>query len=181
MERKRERAYGPPGPKIQVHHTGQVSNQGTPKAGQGAALPQNLPNQVMKPVGPVFDGWASALTWSRVDPRNYQNWVGGGGGDGWGFVGTEGGRTHVKYFTEEGVFLKNSACPRFVKEGYFFESRYKVWGVKIPSQSTKYPWLWRRLTSEVTGLLSLLLLSRQRIIKSKVKICVHVHPMSVFW
>ena len=178
MERKRERAYGPPGPKIQVHHTGQVSNQGAPKAGQGAALPYNLPNQVMEPVGPIFDGWAYALTWSRVDPRNYQNWVRGRGG---GLSGTEWGRTYVKYFTEEGVFFKNSACPRFVKEGSFFEPRYKVWGTKIPLQSTKYAWLWRQLTSKVTGLLSLLPLSRQRIIKSKVKICVHVHPMSVFW
>ena len=55
---------------------------------------------------------------------------GGGGGGGGGHSGTEGGRTRVTYFAEEGVFLKTSACPR------------------------------------------------QRIIKSKVKIHVPVHPMS---
>ena len=60
-----------------------------------------------------------------MDPRNYQNWVRVGGV---GLSGTEGGRTHVKYFTEEGVFFKNFACTRFVKEGYFFEPRYEVWG-----------------------------------------------------
>ena len=35
-------------------------------------------------IGPIFEGWASALTLSRVDPRNNQNWVGGGGGGGGG-------------------------------------------------------------------------------------------------
>ena len=63
--------------------------------------------------------------------------TGSGGG---GLSGTEGGRTHVKYVTE-GVFFKNSACPRFVKEGYFFEPRYEVWGLKIPLRSMKYLWL----------------------------------------
>ena len=43
-----------------------------------------------------------------------------GSGGGGGLSGTKGGRTNVKYFTEEGVFFKNSACPRFVKEGYSF-------------------------------------------------------------
>ena len=37
-----------------------------------------------------------------------------------------------------------------------------------------------RVTPEVTGLPSLLSLYRQRIMKSKVKIRVPVHPMSVF-
>ena len=44
--------------------------------------------------------------------------VGGGGGGG----------TRVTYFAEE-VFLKTSVCPRFCKrEGYFFVTRYEVWG-----------------------------------------------------
>ena len=34
--------------------------------------------------------------------------------------GYRGGRTRVTYFAEEGVFFKTSACPRFLKEGYFF-------------------------------------------------------------
>ena len=44
--------------------------------------------------------------------------------------GTEGGRTRVTYFAEEGVFCKTSArdLRDFVKEGYFFVPRYKVWG-----------------------------------------------------
>ena len=40
---------------------------------------------------------------------------GGGGGGGGGHSGTEGGRTLVTYFAEEGVFFKTSACPRFCK------------------------------------------------------------------
>ena len=47
---------------------------------------------------------------------------GGGGGVGnrgrWGVgrhSGSEGGRTRVTDFAEEGVFLKPSACPRFCK------------------------------------------------------------------
>ena len=60
----------------------------------------------------------------------------------------------------------------------------KYGGLKIPLQSKKY--LSRqyikeyRCTPEVTGLPSLLPLKRQRIMKSKVKIRVPVHPMSVF-
>ena len=42
--------------------------------------------------------------------------------------GTEGSRIRVTYFKEEGVFFKTSACPRFVKEGYFSVPWYKVWG-----------------------------------------------------
>ena len=38
----------------------------------------------------------------------------------------------------------------------------------------------RRVTPEVTGLPSSLPLNRQKIIKSKVRICVPVHRMSVF-
>ena len=51
--------------------------------------------------------------------------------------GTDGGRTHLTYFLEEGVIFKTSACPQFVKEGYFLVPRYEVWGVKIPLQSGK--------------------------------------------
>ena len=46
---------------------------------------------------------------------------------GW-LSGTEGGRARVTYFAEEGVFLKTSAFPQFVKEGYFFVPMYEVWG-----------------------------------------------------
>ena len=62
---------------------------------------------------------------------------GGGGGD----SGTEGGRTRVTYFVEEGVFFKTFAHPRFVKEGYFLYPGTKYGGgggggggeeVKIP-------------------------------------------------
>ena len=63
---------------------------------------------------------------------------GGGGGGAGGRSGTEGGPTRVTYFVEEGVFLKTSEYRDFVKVGYFFVPRYEVWGVKIPSQSTKY-------------------------------------------
>ena len=41
----------------------------------------------------------------------------GGGG---GHSGTEGGRTRVTYFAEEGVFLKTSACSRFCKRRVLF-------------------------------------------------------------
>ena len=73
------------------------------------------------PTVPMFHCRATVLPW-------------GGGG-----CQVQGGRTHVTHFAEEGDFLKTSACPRCAKEGYFFVSRYEVWGVKIPVQSTKYP------------------------------------------
>ena len=41
---------------------------------------------------------------------------GGGGGGGGGHSGTEGDRSRVTYFAEEGVFFKTSACPRFSKK-----------------------------------------------------------------
>ena len=55
-----------------------------------------------------------------------------GGGGGGGVVPEipvgGGGGTRVTYFAEE-VFLKTSVCPRFCKkEGYFFVTRYEVWG-----------------------------------------------------
>ena len=66
-----------------------------------------------------------------------------------------GGGTQVTYFAEEGVFLRPPHVRDFVKKGTFL-SRYEVWGVKIPLQSTKYTRLWRRVTPEMTGLPSLL-------------------------
>ena len=58
-----------------------------------------------------------------------------GGG---GHSGTEGGRTFVTYFAEEGVFFKTSACPRFCKRRVLFCTQVRSMGVKIPLQFTKY-------------------------------------------
>ena len=55
-----------------------------------------------------------------------------------GHSGTEGGRTCVTYFAEEGVFFKTSACPRFCKRRVLFCTQVRSMGVKIPLQSTKY-------------------------------------------
>ena len=46
---------------------------------------------------------------------------GGGGG---GTQVQRGGRTFVKYFAEEGVFFKTSACPRFCKRRVLFCTKY---------------------------------------------------------
>ena len=55
--------------------------------------------------------------------------VRGGGGH----SGTEGGRTRVTYFAEEGVFFLRPPHVRdVVKEGYFFVPRYEVLGSKSP-------------------------------------------------
>ena len=54
---------------------------------------------------------------------------GGGGG---GHSGTEGGRTFVAYFAEEGSFLRPPHVRDFVKQGYFFVPRYEVWGSESP-------------------------------------------------
>ena len=81
---------------------------------------------------------------------------GGGGGGGGGHSGTKGGRTRVTDFGEEGVFFKTSACPRLCKIRVLFCTQVRSIGVKIPSQSTKYTPLCRRVTPEVTGLPSLL-------------------------
>ena len=50
------------------------------------------------------------------------------------FVGLSRGglSSTVTYFAEEGVIFQTSACPRFVKEGYFCVPRYEVWGVENP-------------------------------------------------
>ena len=105
----------------------------------------------------------------------------GGGGGGGGCQVQKGGRTRVTYFAKEGVLSKTSACPRFVKEGYFFVPRYEVWAWKSPYNPRNR----RRVTPEVTGVPCLLPLlqplNRQRIIKTKVKIRVPIYPMSVFW
>ena len=56
-----------------------------------------------------------------------------GGGGGGALSGTQGGRTLVTYFAEEGVFFWRPPHVRdFVKEGYFFVPRYEVWGSKSP-------------------------------------------------
>ena len=57
---------------------------------------------------------------------------------------------------KKGSFFKTSACPRFCKRRVLFCTQIRSMGVKIPLQSTKYTWLWRRVTPEVTGLPSLL-------------------------
>ena len=57
-----------------------------------------------------------------------------GGGDENPYSGTEGGRTRVTCFAEEGVFFKTSACPRFCKKmGTFLYpgTKYGGAGVKI--------------------------------------------------
>ena len=80
----------------------------------------------------------------------------GGGGGGGGHSGTDGGRTRVTYFAEEGVFFNTSACPRFCKRRVLFCAQVRSMGVKIPLQSTKYTRLRRRVTPEVTELPNLL-------------------------
>ena len=57
----------------------------------------------------------------------------GGGG---GHSGTEGGRTCVTYFAEEGVFFK-TACPLFCKRRVLFCTQVRSMVVRIPLQSTK--------------------------------------------
>ena len=104
----------------------------------------------------------------------------GGGGGGGGTRVQRGAALALHISRKKGSFLRPPQVRDFVKEGYFFVPRYEVWGVRIPLQSTKYIRLGCRVTPEVTRLPSLLPLNRQRIIKSKVKISVPVHPISVF-
>ena len=65
----------------------------------------------------------------------------GGGG---GHSGTEGGgggggaAPVLRISRKKGSFLRPPHVCDFVKEGYFSEPRYEVWGVKIPLQSTTY-------------------------------------------
>ena len=86
---------------------------------------------------------------------------------------------------KKGSFLRPPHVRDFVKEGYFFLPRYEVWGSKSPYnpwniRSSDAEWLPKWLGCRVCCC-HLLPLNTQRIIKSKVKIPVPVHPMSVFW
>ena len=67
---------------------------------------------------------------------------GGGGGGGGGVAGCtqvqRGAAPSLRILRKKGSFLRPPHVRDFVKEGYFFVSRYEVWGVKIPLQSTKY-------------------------------------------
>ena len=74
---------------------------------------------------------------SRFNPGG-----GGRGGGGW-HSGTEGDRTRVTYFAEEGGLFKTSACPRFCKRRVLFCAPGTMYGgSKSPLQSTKYTRLW---------------------------------------
>ena len=61
--------------------------------------------------------------------------VGGGGGGGGGYCGAlryRGGRTLLTYFAEEGVFFKNSECPRFCIKRVFFCNQVRSIGGENP-------------------------------------------------
>ena len=92
----------------------------------------------------------------RLSPVAYT--LPGGGGGGGGHSGTGGGggggAPALRISRKKGSFLRPPHVRDFVKEGYFFVSRYEVSGVKIPLQSTKYTRLRRRVTPEMTGLTS---------------------------
>ena len=75
-----------------------------------------------------------------------------------GLSGTEGGRTRLTYFAEEGVFFKTSECPRFCIKRVFFCNQVGSMGFRVCCRKR----------------------NRQRIIKSEVKIRVPFHPMSLF-
>ena len=94
-----------------------------------------LGNMLTNLIKPPIDLFMSLLLRERLIWESHLMTIPGGGG---GHSGTEGGRTRVTYFAEEGVFFKTSACPRFCKRRARFVARYEVWGVKIPLQSTKY-------------------------------------------
>ena len=94
---------------------------------------------------------------------------------------------HLRYVFRgrRGLFLGPPHVRDFVKEGYFFVPRYEVWGSKSPYnprniRRSDAEWLPKWLGFRVCCR-HLLPLNTQRIIKSKVKIRVPVHPMSVFW
>ena len=57
---------------------------------------------------------------------------GGGGGGALRYLDTEGGRTRVTYFVEEGVFFKTSACPRFCKRKITFCTQAQSMGCENP-------------------------------------------------
>ena len=85
---------------------------------------------------------------------------------------------------KKGSFLRPPHVRDFVKRRVLICTQVLSVGVKVQLQSTKYMLLQRQVTPEVTGLPSLLLLllppNRQRIITSKVKMCVPFYPMLVF-
>ena len=89
-----------------------------------------------------------------------------------GALGYRGGAApSLRISRKKGSFFKTSACPRFCKRRVRFCTQVRSMGVKIPLQSTKYTWLWRRVTPEVTQgfrvcCRHLLPLNKQRIIKS---------------
>ena len=61
-----------------------------------------------------------------LNPSNAEDKAQGGGGGG---CPVQSGAAHaLRILRKKGSFLRPSACPRFVKEGYFFVSRYEVWG-----------------------------------------------------
>ena len=89
-----------------------------------------------------------------------------GGG---GHSDTEGGRTRVTHFAEEGVFFKTSACPRFCKGRALFLPPYEVWWSKSPYnprniRGSDAEWLPKWLGLRVCCR-HLLTLNTQRIIK----------------
>ena len=107
---------------------------------------------------------------------------GGGGG---GALRCIGG-LHLRYVFcgRRGLFLRPPHVREFVKEGYFFVPRYEVWGSKSPYnpqniRGSDAKWLPKWLGFRVCCR-HLLPLNMQRIIKSKVKVCIPVHQMSVF-
>ena len=109
-------------------------------------------------------------------------WIPGGGGA----LRYTGG-PHLGYVLRgrRGLFWRPLHVRDFVKEGYFFVPRYEVWGSKSPYnprniRSSDAEWLPKYLGFRVCCP-HLLPLNMQRILKSKVKIRVPVHPMSVFW
>ena len=110
--------------------------------------------------------------------RSLEYFPGGGGGA----LRFRGG-SHPRYvFRGKGVFFKTSACQRFCKNRtlFLYPSTKYGGGGGGGWKSAHNTRNIRRVTPEVTGLPSLLPLNRQKIIKSKVKIRVPVHPMSVF-
>ena len=57
---------------------------------------------------------------------------GGGGGGGGGALRYIGGPHPCTYFAEEGVFIKNSACPRFCKSRVLFCTQVRSMGDENP-------------------------------------------------
>ena len=77
---------------------------------------------------------------------------------------------------KKGSFSRPPHVRDFVKRRVLFCTEVQSMGGENPLTIQEI----YSVTPEVTGLPTLLPLYRQRIIKSEVKICVPVHPMSVF-